>query len=476
MKKNKTLRKKTAATKEPKARRSGMQRLNAVSDYFEQLRLRFRLSLSLRISLNYAWLLLRSLFGHLFLFSLIFLGLCAIPYVQDTLQTYDQLPAILAGDSLLSQQENSWTCVYDSAGKWVGGTPEASVPIQSTGLVCLPDSNQLFLSFSVSATDPETLNPYRALHIFDITRPIAFWLAVLGILTILEVLRAVALVQRSRISSKRLLQPLNQIAEIAQTLSVNNLSARINIGGTQNELKDLAIVINDMLSRIEVSYNSQKQFVSDASHELRTPIAVIQGYARMLKRWSKDDPEIRDESIEAILSESISMQGLVESLLFLARHDKLTLKMELSTFDASELLDELFRDTQLIVQQRAVFLDGSESRLLLGDRNALKQALRIFIDNAIKYTKPGGQIHLSGKKVGDSYRFTVRDDGIGMTGEDLSQAFDRFYRADSARDNQVQGHGLGLSIARIIALAHRGKIEVLSKPGVGSSFVLILPL
>ncbi len=467
--------KKTKDTK-PKTRRSGTQWLNAVSDYFDQLRLRFRLSLSLRISLNYAWLLLRSLFGHLFFFSLLFLGLCAIPYVQNTLKTYDQLPAIVAGDQTFYQQEDIWTCVYDSAGKWIAGTPENLLPIRSTGLVYLENSNQLFVSLPISATDSEVLNPYTIFQVYDVTKPVMFWLAVLGILTILELLRAITLVQRSRISSKRLLQPLNQIAEIAQTLSVNNLSARINISGTQNELKDLAIVINDMLSRIEVSYNSQRQFVSDASHELRTPIAVIQGYARMLNRWGKDDPEIRDESIEAILSESVGMQGLVESLLFLARHDKLTLKMELSTFDASELLNELFRDTQLIIQERTILLEESESCLLLGDRNALKQALRIFIDNAIKYTQPGGQIHLSGKKVENSYHFTVRDNGIGMTGEDLSKAFERFYRADSARSNQIQGHGLGLSIARIIALGHRGKIEVLSKPGVGSSFILILPL
>lgn len=135
---------------------------------------------------------------------------------------------------------------------------------------------------------------------------------------------------------------------MAATLSASNLSNRINIAGTKNELKDLAMVINSMLDRIERSYNSQKQFVSDASHELRTPIAVIQGYVNMLNRWGKDDKTVLEEGITAIAQETESMKGLVESLLFLARHDKKTLLMEMEPFDPCEVVSEVHREAAMV--------------------------------------------------------------------------------------------------------------------------------
>jgi len=271
------------------------------------------------------------------------------------------------------------------------------------------------------------------------------------------------------------LAPIRDITELASTLSASNLSNRINIAGTKNELKDLAVVINSMLDRIERSYNSQKQFVSDASHELRTPIAVLQGYINMLSRWGKSDPEILDEGISAIAQETESMKELVESLLFLARHDKKTLMMEMERFDALDVLTELHREAAMVTPEDTFVLPAAESCPMEGDRSMVKQVMRILCDNAVKYTPKGGMITLGIERRPGWVTLSVQDNGPGISQEDLPKIFDRFYRADAARRSEGGGHGLGLSIARIIVMAHGGKLRVRSKVGVGSTFYVDLP-
>ncbi len=266
------------------------------------------------------------------------------------------------------------------------------------------------------------------------------------------------------------------MTETAAALSANNLSNRINIAGTKNELKDLALVINGMLDRIERSYNSQKQFVSDASHELRTPIAVIQGYASMLERWGKTDKAVLDEGIEAISQETAAMKELVERLLFLARHDKKTLMLDMEVFDPTESISAVYRDAKLLSAAHEFELKPPQHCMVKGDKGMLKQLMRILVDNAIKYTPPGGKITLAMRSDGQRCVLSVSDTGQGMTAEELPRIFDRFYRSDKARKAQSSGHGLGLSIARIITVAHGGKIKVRSKEGAGTTFSVILPI
>lgn len=279
---------------------------------------------------------------------------------------------------------------------------------------------------------------------------------------------------RNRLNRK-VLKPITDMAETAATLSANNLSDRISVEGTKNELKDLALVINGMLDRIELSYNSQKQFVSDASHELRTPIAVIQGYVSMLKRWGKTDKEVLDEGITAISQEAQSMKELVERLLFLARHDKKTLLLEMEDFDPLEVMSEVHREEKLLSPAHQFQLAPAENTMIHGDKGMIKQLMRILVDNAIKYTPAGGSITLGAKNNGDVCVLSVTDTGAGIAAKDLTKVFDRFYRCDEARKAQASGHGLGLSIARIIVSAHGGKINVRSKVGAGTTFSVILP-
>ena len=259
-------------------------------------------------------------------------------------------------------------------------------------------------------------------------------------------------------------------------MTVNNLhSERLNVEGMKNELKDLAVVFNDMLDRLETSYDSQKQFVSDASHELRTPIAVVQGYANMLKRWGSKDEEILEESIEAIQNEAKAMQDLVEKLLFLSRHDKKTLKLEKKHFNMRPVVEEMVKETKLVAGDRIVECPCLEDVDVYGDKQSLKQAMRVFIDNAIKYTKEGDKIIISCQNVRGSCVISIEDTGIGMTKKDVDNIFQRFYRSDQVRNQKIEGHGLGLSIAKLIIMAHTGRIKIRSQYTKGTSFTVTLP-
>lgn len=295
-------------------------------------------------------------------------------------------------------------------------------------------------------------------------------------LGILYLLIVILIIRKGKRSDVKLFEPLRVMSASANRLTVNNLnSERLNVEGTKNELKDLANVINAMLDRIETSYESQKQFVSDASHELRTPISVIQGYANLLNRWGTTNEEVLRESIEAIQNEARSMQDLVEKLLFLSRHDKKTLKLAKKRFNMRPLVEDMVKETKLVAGNRKILNPIMEDVIVYGDKQSLKQAIRIFIDNAVKYTKDEDEITILCQKVNDDCVITIQDTGIGMTKKDIDNIFNRFYRSDHVRNQNISGHGLGLSLAKLIILAHTGKIKVHSQFKKGSSFIITIP-
>lgn len=270
---------------------------------------------------------------------------------------------------------------------------------------------------------------------------------------------------------------IEQMQNLAITLdSINaaRLDTRIAVDQTENELQGLAAAINSMLDRINDSYRSQIRFVSDASHELRTPIAVIEGYANLLDRWGKNDEKTLEESIHAIKDEAANMKSLVEQLLFLARGDNNTMHLQMEIFDLASLVQDVLRETQMIDSAHE-FSCTAESVSISADKGFIKQALRILIDNAIKYTNAGGLISLSVREKGPFVFFTVQDEGIGIPPEAVSRIFDRFYRADESRAKSTGGTGLGLSIARWIAERHGGHMEVLSRKDLGTRISLVIP-
>lgn len=279
-------------------------------------------------------------------------------------------------------------------------------------------------------------------------------------------------------ASKKFLSPLKSMTDTVREISINALDKRLNVKGSKNELKDLAKTFNEMLDRIESSVEQQNQFVSDASHELRTPISVIQGYANLLYRWGKNDREVLEESINAIKSESENMKELVEKLLFLARGDKNAQKVEKEDFILSELINELIRETKLVHKDHHIESDHNEKFSVYADRKLIKEALRIFMDNSIKYTKKGGTIKLDSHFIQHTNTavITVADTGIGISKEHIPHIFERFYRADKSRTKSSGGTGLGLSIAKWILDMHQGTIDVWSELDIGTVIKITFPV
>lgn len=293
---------------------------------------------------------------------------------------------------------------------------------------------------------------------------------------------------------RRQLRPLNQIAVRAQQLSemafdetkYHNLEdaiSNLKVDAVENgihmhdkDLQGIETALNGLLERIRASYKQQSQFVSDASHELRTPIAVIQGYVNMLDRWGKADTAILEESIEAIKNEANHMQKLVEQLLFLARGDSNRQNLDMKVHELNSIMREVYEESLMIDENHVYRFEESGNVQVYGDCDMLKQSARILIDNAAKYTRQGGEIliRVGAWKDGSPF-YGIQDNGIGMSGQDVAHAFDRFYRADSVRNSKTGGTGLGLSIAKWIIDRHQGYYEIVSREGLGTRFSVVFP-
>lgn len=275
---------------------------------------------------------------------------------------------------------------------------------------------------------------------------------------------------------RTVLRPIEEMSVQVSRLNMQNIhKERLSVEGSKAELKELAVGINEMLDRMEQAYDAQKQFVSEASHELRTPITVLQGYSSMLRRWGAEDKEVLAESIDAIESEAKSMQDLVEKLLFLSRHERRKLPFAKERFDMAEVVRELEKEMVYLSGSRKMQCPVCESVRVYGDKQALKQAIRVFLDNAVKYTVEGDAITLSCRNRNGACEIAVEDTGLGMRREDLEGIFGRFFRADTVRGKNIEGHGLGLSIARLIIDGHAGKIGVRTQYTKGSCFIITIP-
>lgn len=421
---------------------------------------RIRLSLTLRIAMHYSVQLIRSFIPVLLLTSLLFWVAVFTLFRQDTAKLIDAPLSVDGAITLSVLDDAEVTCL--------------ETPDNTTARIAFPDPAAVFTEHCLIVEAVHTSGTMLLIR-FSLERSIFMYWILVAALLLADAYRMLYFVLKRKRLLKNVLAPIRDMTELAATLSANNLSNRINIAGTKNELQDLAIVINSMLDRIETSYNSQKQFVSDASHELRTPIAVIQGYANMLARWGKSDPAILDEAISAISQETESMKQLVEELLFLARHDKKTLLLETIRFDVLDVAAEVQSEAAMVTPENTFLLSPSDHVEIEADRKMIKQVLRILCDNAVKYSPKGGTITIGVAKTDTGCTLSMSDQGIGIAKEELPKIFERFYRSDSARKSETGGHGLGLSIARIIVMGHGGQLRVRSKVGAGTTFFVDLP-
>lgn len=270
----------------------------------------------------------------------------------------------------------------------------------------------------------------------------------------------------------KMLKPLKDMTTTVKQIKGNELKARLDTGVAKDELKDLAITFNEMMDRIEVFVERQKQFASDASHELRTPVAIIQGYTDMLNRWGKDDPKILEESIQSITQETTNMKNLLEKLLFLSRSDKNTLKVNMQNTDLSQICKDVLKETSFIDDEHDLLSKIEDNVTLTGDPELIKELIRILIDNALKYTPEGGSVTLGCAMTKKNIVLSVKDTGIGIPKEHISHLFERFYCVDEARTKTTGGTGLGLAIANQICTTHQAKIFVNSTVNKGTEFIV----
>ena len=342
-------------------------------------------------------------------------------------------------------------------------------------------------TYTVTWDDGKTMVKEASYFLYNIRKVIIIVGMAEGIFLLEEIIFGTARV-------RKVLKPLNEIAETAERLSnmvfdeekfhsiedaISKISPvasdeRIHIG--DSEFKGLEDAINKLLDRMRDSYRQQARFVSDASHELRTPISVIQGYANMLDRWGKSDESVLDESITAIKSESENMKNLVEQLLFLARGINGKTQLTIEEFSLSNMIREVVEESKMIDDRHLYSYINLEDVNVYGDVGLLKQTARILVENASKYTEDGENIILKiGRNDKGEPYFSVQDNGIGMDMKDIPHIFERFFRADTARVRKNGGTGLGLSIAKWIIDNHNGYFSVLSRKEIGTRITVYLP-
>jgi len=274
--------------------------------------------------------------------------------------------------------------------------------------------------------------------------------------------------------SSRALAPVKRVTETARSISPEELSRRVEVPQTGDEMQFLAETLNAMLARIESSFKRMTQFTADASHELRTPIAIMRTTAEIALRQKRDDEAYR-KALQEVLEEAERTSSLVDDLLTLARADSATQQLALSPTNVAEVLEIAFSKTKFLAAEKAVAVSMEIVRRDIwtqGNQEALVRLFVVLFDNAVKYTPARGRVSAGLDLVASRVVFRIEDSGIGIAPEDLPHIFERFYRADKTRTRKQGGFGLGLAIAKWIAEAHDAEIRVESTVGQGSIFTV----
>jgi heavy metal sensor kinase len=278
--------------------------------------------------------------------------------------------------------------------------------------------------------------------------------------------------------SRKAVAPVGDIARAAQSISEHELSKRLPILQTGDELQSLSETLNEMFGRLESAFKRVTQFTADASHELRTPIALMRTRTEVALRKPRSEADYR-ETIVRIHQELERTSALIESLMTLARADSGSEPLQVAPTNLNELLLEISETARLLAEGKSIQYDQRLPETPLnvsGNAPSLRRLFLILIDNAVKYTSREGRISVVLDTSDGTAVTEIRDTGVGISTTDLPHIFERFYRADESRSRESGGTGLGLSIAKWIAEAHQGKISVVSKVGEGSVFRVQIPL
>ncbi|MGZ3535292.1 MAG: sensor histidine kinase [Thermodesulfobacteriota bacterium] len=288
------------------------------------------------------------------------------------------------------------------------------------------------------------------------------------------------------------LKPVDDITQTARMITSKNLNQRMNPPKVKDEISRLIETFNEMISRLDQSFQQMKQFSSDASHELKTPLTILKGEVEVMLRRERTSHEYQ-QTLKSNLEEINRMSQIVEDLLTLSKADTGEIGLNKEDINLTEILNEVVAQMNRLASSKKLDLSSSnhdEDIHLFGDALRLRELFINLIENGIKYTEEGGSIRIFLQKVssarnqsgwlerekGELVKIIVSDTGIGIAQEDQERIFDRFFRVDKARSREQGGSGLGLSICKWIVEAHQGDIEVESELGKGSSFIVRLPL
>lgn len=277
--------------------------------------------------------------------------------------------------------------------------------------------------------------------------------------------------------AERAFKPIHRLAYTAREISATDLHQRVPVPVPKDEVQDLSIIFNQMIMRLERAFTQQRRFVADASHELRTPVAVI----RSMTEVALSNPSTLDDYemvLREINAESERLGKLISDLLALARADEGQVQFDNEPVRFDLLVADVLASLEPLAIERQVSLHSHmlQSATVVGDAARLIQVIISLVDNALNYTNSGGEVTVSVKTCRSHLHLLVEDTGIGISAEDLEHIFERFYRADPARSKAIGGTGLGLSIVDWVVRIHRGTTTVESQPGHGSRFLVTLPL
>ncbi|MGD2089364.1 MAG: ATP-binding protein [Candidatus Aminicenantes bacterium] len=275
----------------------------------------------------------------------------------------------------------------------------------------------------------------------------------------------------------RVLHPMKTVVQTAKKITAEDLSLRIQPNNQKNEIGQLIITFNEMISRLERSVLQIKQFSSDASHDLKTPLTVIRGEVDIALRKNRPPAEYI-KTLTSVREEAKKLEGIIDNLLFLSCIDSRSYQRSFENVHPDEILLEVFEKTTPLANEKqlAYVLEKIERISLPGDPILLSRLLMNLVDNAIKYTPPGGRIQMSLKNSGEKTILAIQDNGIGIPENALPFIFNRFYRVDQSRTQRNEGAGLGLSIVKKIADIHQAEVDIHSQLNKGTTILVSFPL
>lgn len=398
---------------------------------------------------------------------------------SDTTEVREQLnelAGLWASAGLLEVRDGAANVVFQSA---AFAKPDREPPAAPTDAIVFYTTNLNYLQYRVASRTTPVNGRGFLIRAAVPTEP--FDQALDRFRLILKETLPVLIVLASLIGywvSGRGLAPVKEIIRTARGIGVNNLSSRLKVPRAHDELRLLTDTLNDMLGRIESSVQRITQFTADASHDLRTPLALIRSSSELALLRPRTEEEYR-EALSGILATSEETTGLVENLLALARADAGAASLQFHQVDLIPHIGKTAEEARVIALQkdiRVIQTLPEEPVWVLADSSAIDRVFRIVLENAVKYTPIGGEIAIVFHNGDGAAHVDIRDTGIGIADEDLEHIFERFYRADEARSRETGGSGLGLAIARWVVEMHHGSIGVESKLGEGSVFSIHLPL